>query len=155
MHSSSTDLFRFRIISVSGHRIHLISKIRQTVAGISMANQFHEFFNIFVGGFSVVSTINPIFMIFGTTFFWTVIAGIKSNWLVLHNFRFRSLHALRMQNSSNCCRHKYDESISRIVQYNFWRFFCCFNNKPNLYDFWDDIFLDSNCLSQIPLTGLD
>ena len=75
--------------------------------------------------YEIVSTINPIFMIFGTIFFWTVIVAVKFNWLVqiLHNFRFRSLHTLHMQNSSNCCRHKYDQSISRIYLSNYWRIF--------------------------------
>ena len=31
-----------------------------------------------------------------------------------HNIRFRSLRAIHIQNSSNCCSHKYDQSISRF-----------------------------------------
>ena len=31
-----------------------------------------------------------------------------------NDFRFRSLHALHIQNLSNCCRHNYDQSISRF-----------------------------------------
>ena len=30
--------------SVSGHWMHFVSKIRQTVAGITMTSQFHDFF---------------------------------------------------------------------------------------------------------------
>ena len=37
------------------------------------------------------------------------------------SFRFRSYLALHIQNMSNCCRHKYDPSISRFFQSNFWR----------------------------------
>ena len=77
----------FKQVSVSGHSMSFIFLICQTVAGISMTSQFHELFNIIFGGFSVVSTIDPIFMIFGTTFFWTVIAGVKSHWLVQTNDR--------------------------------------------------------------------
>ena len=40
-----------------------------------------------------------------------------------HNFRFRSLCALHIQNLSNCCRHNYDPSISRIFHSNIWRVF--------------------------------
>ena len=39
------------------------------------------------------------------------------------DFRFRLLHALHIQNLSNCYRHKYDQSISRIFQSFFWRIF--------------------------------
>ena len=44
-----------------------------------------------------------------------------------HNFRFR-LPALHIQNLSKRCRHKYDQSISRIFESRFWR---VFDNWPN------------------------
>ena len=39
------------IITFSGHFIHLMFKICQTVVGICMINQFHEFFSLIFGGF--------------------------------------------------------------------------------------------------------
>ena len=42
-----------------------------------------------------------------------------------HNFRFCSLQALEMQNLSNCCKHKYDQSISRVFKIWFLAGFCC------------------------------
>ena len=42
-----------------------------------------------------------------------------------HNFHFRRLHLLQIQNLSNRCRHKYDQWISRIFSITFlaglWR----------------------------------
>ena len=38
-------------ISVSGHGIQFIFKICQTVVGLSVTNQFHDFLNLFHGGF--------------------------------------------------------------------------------------------------------
>ena len=45
-----------------------------------------------------------------------------------HIFRFRSLCALHFQKLSNRYRHKYDVSILRIFQSNFWRVFAV---RPN------------------------
>ena len=39
------------LISVSGYCMRFIFKICQTVTGISMISQFHEFFNLIFGGF--------------------------------------------------------------------------------------------------------
>ena len=39
------------MISVSGHCMHFMFKICQTVADINMSSQFHEFFNQFLAGF--------------------------------------------------------------------------------------------------------
>ena len=39
-----------------------------------------------------------------------------------HIFRFR-LPVIHIQNLSNRCRHKYDPSISRVFQSNFWQVF--------------------------------
>ena len=36
-----------------------------------------------------------------------------------HRFRFRSLQALHIHNSSNCCRHKCNQSISRFLKISF------------------------------------
>ena len=82
---SRVFLVKFQQIHItffSGHLMRFILfKIRQTVAGISLIRQFHEF----------------------------------SNSADSHNFRFRSFDALHIiQNSSNCCRHQFDPSISRI-----------------------------------------
>ena len=38
------------------------------------------------------------------------------------DFHFRSLHAFHIQNSTNCCRNKHNQSISRI----FWIFWILF-----------------------------
>ena len=41
-----------------------------------------------------------------------------------HNFHFRLLQTLCIQNLSNCCWHNYDASISRVFsKINFWRVF--------------------------------
>jgi hypothetical protein len=45
-----------------------------------------------------------------------------------NSFRFQSLRALHIQNLSNHCRHKYDPSISRIFQSNFWQVFDVWHN---------------------------
>ena len=34
-----------------------------------------------------------------------------------HNLRFRSLHALLIQNMSNCCSYKFDQPISLLFKY--------------------------------------
>ena len=60
---------------------------------------------------------------------------------VLHiqiRFRFRSFLALNNQNLSNRCRHKYDSSISRIFQSNYWR----------VFDVWHNCVAAAWCLSQ-------
>ena len=49
------------------------------------------------------------------------------------DFRFRLLYALHIQNLSNCYRHKYDQSISRIFQSYFWRVFA---TGPNCAERW-------------------
>ena len=41
-----------------------------------------------------------------------------------HNFPFRSVHALHIENFWKCCRHKYDRLISRVFKSNFWWVFC-------------------------------
>ena len=46
----------------------------------------------------------------------------------LNNFRFRSWRALDIHNLSNCSKHKYDQSISRIFGSNFWRVFAIWSN---------------------------
>ena len=103
---------QIQIISVSGHFIYFIFKICQIAADISMIKQFHEFFSLIFGG------------ILQLIFSKQVSAG--SN-----HFRFWSFHSLHIQNLSNCIRHKYDQTISRIFQPNFWRNFaiqvpmCC------------------------------
>ena len=43
------------------------------------------------------------------------------------NFRFRSLHALDIQNLSNRCRNSYDQSISRIFLILFFGVFLLFS----------------------------
>ena len=45
-----------------------------------------------------------------------------------HNFRFWSLHTLHIEYLSNCCRHKYDQSISRFFEFYFWRDFSIWPN---------------------------
>ena len=45
-----------------------------------------------------------------------------------NDFRFRSLHALHIQNLSYCCRHKCNQSISRIFKFDFWRIFSIWPN---------------------------
>ena len=50
---------------------------------------------------------------------------VLEDWL---DFCFRSLHALHIENLSNCCRHKYDQSISRIFEFYFWRDFAIWPN---------------------------
>ena len=42
----------------------------------------------------------------------------------IHNFRFRSLYELDIQNLSNRCSNKCVPSISRNFEYHFWRVFC-------------------------------
>ena len=39
----------------------------------------------------------------------------------INYFRFRWLCALHIQNLSNCCRHKYNLTISRVFKFIFWR----------------------------------
>ena len=56
-----------------------------------------------------------------TNFFMQVFAYSNS-------FRFRSFHSLHIQNLSNRRRYKYDPSISRIFQSNFWRVFDVWHN---------------------------
>ena len=46
-----------------------------------------------------------------------------------NSFRFRSFRTLHIQNLSNRCRHKYDQSISRIFQSNFWQVFAVWPNS--------------------------
>jgi hypothetical protein len=41
----------------------------------------------------------------------------------INYFRFRWLCALHIQNLSNCCRHKYNLTISRVFKFIFWRIF--------------------------------
>ena len=41
------------MISVSIHWMHIVLKVCQTVAGISLTDQFHEFFGIFGGYFDI------------------------------------------------------------------------------------------------------
>ena len=43
------------------------------------------------------------------------------------DFRFRSLQVLYFQNVSKCCSHTYNQSISRVFQFNFWRVFVIWN----------------------------
>ena len=43
-----------------------------------------------------------------------------------NTFRFRSFHALHIQNLSNSCRHKYDTSVSQIFQFSFLAGFLTF-----------------------------
>ena len=77
---------------------------------------FHEFFHVCqtVAGITTTQSISRIVKI--------------SLLAVLCYFRFRSLHRLYTQNWSNCCRHKYDQSISRIFHSNIWRVFA---SRPN------------------------
>ena len=49
-----------------------------------------------------------------------------------NSFHFRSFWALHIQNLSNCCRYKYDPSISRIFQSNSWRVFDVWNHCATL-----------------------
>ena len=59
-------------------------------------------------------------------------SGFKSLFLTnstsSNSFRFRSQRALHIQNLSNCSRHKYDQSISRIFGSNIWRVFAIWSN---------------------------
>ena len=43
------------------------------------------------------------------------------------DFRFRSLQVLYFQNVSKCCSHTYNQSISRVFWFNFWRVFVIWN----------------------------
>ena len=45
-----------------------------------------------------------------------------------HNFRFRSLHAINTQNLSNCCKHKFYQSISRIFESSYRQIFAIWTN---------------------------
>ena len=45
----------------------------------------------------------------------------------LHHFRFRWLHALHIQNMSNCFKHNHDQSFSGIYHIIFWRVFVIWN----------------------------
>ena len=51
-----------------------------------------------------------------------------TNFFMQNSFRFRQFRALHFQNLSNCCRHKYDPSISQVFQSKFWRVFEVWHN---------------------------
>ena len=50
---------------------------------------------------------------------------VLEDWL---DFRFWSLHTLHIEYLSNFCRQKYDQSISRIFEFYFWRDFAVWPN---------------------------
>ena len=118
--NSSNEFQQIPIISVSVHCKCLKCKICQTVASISMTSQFHEFLK---------------FVLLRNFAFWPDCASELSDLTIFsssneradsHNFRFCSLQALEMQNLSNCCKHKYDQSISRVFKICFLAGFCFF-----------------------------
>ena len=99
-------------ISISGHCIWVMFKICQTVAGIPMISQFHKF--LWIQFLKWLKTAQNKFTSCDFTYFW------KNS----HHIRFLSLHLSDVQNLSKCCRHNYDQSISRIFcESYFWRIF--------------------------------
>ena len=52
----SCKFLYIQIASTSGHSAHFIFKTCQIVAGTSMTHQFHEFFNLILGGFLTFGT---------------------------------------------------------------------------------------------------
>ena len=118
---------------------------------------FHEFsksnlsqvHTIFVSDHSVLSKFKTCQIVVATSMIRQFHEFSKNKFIsVSHNFRFRSLCALHIQNLSNCCRHKYDPSMSRI----FWTYFLTFffqfgptvhRNKIETYHL-----LKRHCLSQ-------
>ena len=49
------------------------------------------------------------------------------------NFRFRSFHfSSYSKNMSNCCRQKYEQSISRMFQPNVWRIYAIWSHRATV-----------------------
>ena len=75
--------------------------------------------------------------------------------IYMQHFRFCWLHIvlmLHIQNLSNCCSYKYDQSISRFFfLFNFWRDFAIWPNRVLLqasanWHYWKTLFALSHCL---------
>ena len=66
-------------------------------------------------------TINKFASMFFTSFSKQVVTDSQ-------NLHFRSFYVLHIQNLSSCCKHKYDQSISQVFKFNFWRDFAFWPN---------------------------
>ena len=60
-----------------------------------------------------------------TTFYKSISAD-------LHHFRFPVILSCIFKNLSNCCEHKYDQSISQIFVCNLWRGFVIWNLREEV-----------------------